>query len=125
MKTVEWNWTELAVFAYRSFLTEGRGVVLLGKEMSYVTDIESRFSNEDICEKIDLRSHLAAYDPNKEVVICFANGSCLLRSQKMYAGAVFTPQALHYLSFQGPPLSWDEEMMQIRSFRWTKKKRSA
>ena len=112
------------MFAYGSFLSAGRGVVLMSsKEFSYVTDLETRFSNEDICEKISLRLHVDGYDPRKEVVICFAAGSLLLSSQRIYAGAVFTPQALHYLSFQGPALSWDEEAAQMRSFRWMQRRR--
>lgn len=120
---MERTWTELAVFAYRSYLEHGRGVVLLSGEMAYVCDIEERFSNDDICEKISLRSHVSDYDPSREVVVCFASGSVLLSSQRIWAGAGFTPPVLYHASLQGPALEWQEEATQIRSFRWTQRRR--
>ena len=118
-----WNWPEIAAFAYGSYLDHGKGAVLLGKDFSYITDIESRFSNEDICEKIDLRIKLDDYNPNKEVVLVEAKGDLILRSHKIYAGGPYTPACEYSASLQAPSLGWRTESGHEMSFRYSNKRK--
>lgn len=121
------DWPELAAFAYGSYLDHGRGFVLLeGKEWIYEQDPE----NLQTRSKIDARRVHRTYDPNTQVLIA--------HEAELYIQtglSIWRPPIMHQHFQQGGweevlrryrgerPATLNEELRQVVSFRWYKRRR--